>query len=642
MDNATLMYIVIGLLFIFFVVLLVFSAKSWRILHLITAFLVFVAAAVLVFFTAATLRTQQEWRSVYNGLVKKVAQQEADHQKLLTGVLTDVKSNEVSLDQAEAALERVLIDRGRVWRGVTAEAAGDTITLTINAAPPPAEEAPAEGEAPAGEEPAAEPPAEGEGEPAPPARPTGAHGIKTDSIIYAFLEGESELTGDLKGAPPFMVPVLYLGEFRVTNTTDTTITVQPTSRLTALQQASLGEGNWTIYDNMPVDAQYVFDGLTEEDLRILFPENRMTLSDEQYDARLIQIAPLFEGKTEAEVAAIIPKNKLFTSADYDALINQYLNSGKEVASPDDYPAGTIFWKDVKILSPVSIQVDAVLRDVKGTTYTQAFEMSAAKGVKRKEGEVVIGEAALVTTKAGDVMLDTSKPGVEAPAGEAAPEAGQLRLALTISETLKQKSDYDIPELWDGDEERAVLKALTALGEKELDAVLEAKSVQLDIGDVMRVHPETAQILIQNKLAEEVQAIYVRPLRDYAHYFRDTHRQELLLEDNARVIKADTATLIAANAKALEQVTYRADEIMKLQADRAGFQRELAAITAVDTQAQARVAQVRAKLSELYKTNLQLAATIKSLQTQWAAAARPAATAPAPSTPAPAPAAVSAP
>ena len=60
MDNATLMYIVIGLLFIFFVVLLVFSAKSWRVLHLITAFLVFIAAGFLMYFTAATLRTHQE------------------------------------------------------------------------------------------------------------------------------------------------------------------------------------------------------------------------------------------------------------------------------------------------------------------------------------------------------------------------------------------------------------------------------------------------------------------------------------------------------------------------------------------------------------------------------------------------------
>ena len=53
------------------------------------------------------------------------------------------------------------------------------------------------------------------------------------------------------------------------------------------------------------------------------------------------------------------------------------------------------------------------------------------------------------------------------------------------------------------------------------------------------------------------------------------------------MKADTATLVAANAKALEQETYRADEITKLKADREGFQREAAAITALAGQVETR-------------------------------------------------------
>jgi hypothetical protein len=232
---------------------------------------------------------------------------------------------------------------------------------------------------------------------------------------------------------------------------------------------------------------------------------------------------------------------------------------------------------------------------------------------------VIGETALVTSKPGDVEL------------------GQFRLALTVTETLKRASDYDIVELWDAEREPAILKALTELQPKDLEAVLEAKSVSLDIGDTAVLHPETAKFLIDNKLAEETKSIYVRPLRDYAHYFNDSQRQELLFEDSARVLKQDTETLVAANAKALEQVTYRDDEIKKLQADRTGFQREAAAIGAVAQQTEARYAAARAKLSELYKTNLQLAATIKSLQLRWAAEGRAT-----PSTPAPISEAVTAP
>lgn len=608
MDNATLMYVVVGLLFIFFVVMLVFSAKSWRVLHLITAFLVCVAAGALVFMTAATLRTHREWRSVYNALVKKVAEQEAEHQKLLVGELTKVESEVMSLRRAEAELQRVMMDRGRVWRGAVPDVGADSITLSISTVPaaPPAEgEAAAEppaAEAPPAEAPPADaPPAEGEA-PAP-AAPAGRHGIEANTIVYGFLEGESPLSGALKGNPPFAVPLLYLGEFRVTNRTDTTITVQPTSRLTPLQQASLGEGNWTLYDNMPVDAQYVFDGLGEEDLKALFPQERMTFSDQQYQARIAQLARFFEGKTPAEVAAIIPRDKvLLTDAEYNALIQQYLTSGKEVANPDDFPPSTI-WREVNITAPVSIQVDAVMRDVKGSTYTQTYEITAGTAVKRQDGTVVIGETALITSQPGDTEL------------------GQMRLALTLTESLKKMSDYEIGELWDRDREPPLLKALTALKSDELEAVLAAKSVDLDVGDVAVVHPETAKFLVDNKLATMGKAFYMRPLRDYSHYFNDSHRQELLFEDSARVIKQDTETLLAANAKAVEQVTYRSDEIAKLQADRDGFQREQAAITAVAEQAAVRNAAVRARLSELYKNNLELVATIKSLQLQWAAKAQ---------------------
>jgi hypothetical protein len=114
---------------------------------------------------------------------------------------------------------------------------------------------------------------------------------------------------------------------------------------------------------------------------------------------------------------------------------------------------------------------------------------------------------------------------------------------------------------------------------------------------------------------------MRPLRDYAQYFNDSLRQELLFEDAARVMIADTATMVAANAKALEQETYRSEESAKLKADREGFQREAAAIGEVLKQTEARFASVRSALSALYNANLKRAAEIKTLQLQWAAAAQ---------------------
>ena len=207
---------------------------------------------------------------------------------------------------------------------------------------------------------------------------------------------------------------------------------------------------------MPVDAHYAFDGLSEEDLRALFPQDRMTFSDQEYNSRIAQLASLFEGKTPADIAAMIPRDKLLlTDEQYAALIDQYRQSGTEVKNPDDFPPDTI-WKEVKLLSPVSIQVDAVLRDLKGTTYTQSYDMVASTAVKGPQNKVVIGDAEL---------MNHWLTAIEA-AGEQDKysEIGQLRLALAVSTALKRTSDFNIPELW---EDTALPRAAGAQAARQL-------------------------------------------------------------------------------------------------------------------------------------------------------------------------------
>lgn len=601
MDNATLMYIVLGLLVIFFIVLIIFSAKRWGVLHIVSAVFVFLAALVFVWMSAATLRTHQHWRSAVNALQKKIEAEQAEQQRLLVGELTKAEQTEDSIRDLEAAVQRALLDRGRVWRNCAPEVAADSIVLTVEgtlvpAGPdevepepdgePPADDAEAEPEA--GDEEGAEDPADEE--PADDAPPVRRHDIEASTILYGFLEGESRLSGELGG---YTVPSVYLGEFRVVSRTDTTVTLQPTARLSPLQQSSLAAGSWTLYDNMPVDAHFAFEGLSEGELKALFPLEKMTISDAQYSARITQLASYFEGISTADLTAKIPKNRmLMDQAEYQQFIDQYVRDG-EPAEPDDPPSH--IWKRVKFKVPTSIQVDAVLTDASGSTLSANFTQQAAVAVKRQAGEVVIAVPALVTGKPGDSNL------------------GPFPLSITATEGLKGVSDWDIPELWDDTQTPARLKTLNELTEKELDAVREAKSVLLDIDDEALVHPATARFLVENDIAEEVGAIYVRPLKDYAVFFNDSHRQELLFEDSARVIRQDTLTLIQANERAKEQETYRADERAKLLADRAGFRREQAAITAVAEAMQRRYVATRERLSQLYRTNLQLAEQVRAIQ-----------------------------
>ena len=650
MEPNVLMYIVIGLLSIFFIVLLIFSIKTWRVLHLLSAFMVFVSALFLVWFSAAALKTNSNWRKAVERYNEKVATEEAKAVALVEGTRAEddrpnipksqfdqIEYVDDSIRDVRAALERMLVDRGRVWRGCTpvVNNAGQpnvTVTLTVpatEAAAPEEEADPADGEAPAdGTDPAdGADPADGGDPPADPepAVPAGDHGIEPNTIVFGFLEGPSELTGDLRG---HTVPQLYLGEFRVIAETDTTITLQPTLRLSPLQAGSLAGGNWTVYDNMPVDSHYSFAGLSEEDLRILFKQERLSVDPDEYNVRLGELSRFFEGLPANELPNKIPLSRIaMNDAEYEEFIQSYLKNGQPIADAD---AQGRAWKRVSFNAPTSIQIDTVLETAAGDPTDENFEIRNAVARKRASGDIVIGEPALVVTKDDDVDL------------------GTFRLAMTVADSLKLVSDYDLEVLWNNYEagklwnpdlppnQQRTLKALSALDEDEakqkaaLETLLEAKSIEFDLGDTAIVDAATANFLTSTKIdgetgiADEVESVFVRPLRDYTTFFNDGYRQQLVFEDEAAVIQQDTVTLRGANTRALEQVTYRADEISKLQADRDGFQREMATMTGVLEVIEQRERAVRARLSQLFRTNVQLAERIHALQTQMADDAREAA------------------
>ena len=139
----------------------------------------------------------------------------------------------------------------------------------------------------------------------------------------------------------------------------------------------------------------------------------------------------------------------------------------------------------------------------------------------------------------------------------------------------------------------------------------AGRVQFNVGDIALFDAVTAQELITQGIAEEVERIYIRQLRDYEFLFHKMYRQLTIVEDKIAVTTQDIARLEAATSKTLELVSYREDEVAKLRDDKTGFEHERQEITryheALDGQYRATLQQ----LSTLYRESLALAEQINA-------------------------------
>ena len=96
------------------------------------------------------------------------------------------------------------------------------------------------------------------------------HGIETDSILYAFEQGEAG-PAEARGRQ-------FIGEFRVTNAAPEQIQLQPAGRF---DERSVGrlqqtQAPWILYENMPIDQHpdgrlQIFAGATPEQLQQMLP-----------------------------------------------------------------------------------------------------------------------------------------------------------------------------------------------------------------------------------------------------------------------------------------------------------------------------------------------------------------------------------
>jgi len=186
--------------------------------------LIGVASLVLFYMAARTLKTHQHWRELAGRLEQKIDQVRQDNVRLAEGA-----PNAPGIRQLRVALNKLLVDRRRMWRNcqpnVSIDREAGTAAVTLQT------------------------------------EQTAPHGIAPNTVLYAFEQSNAEKQGH------------YLGQFNVTQADQQRLTLSPTSRLSdrEIQTLAAARGPWTLYELMPQDNREVFAALSEEQKKALLP-----------------------------------------------------------------------------------------------------------------------------------------------------------------------------------------------------------------------------------------------------------------------------------------------------------------------------------------------------------------------------------
>jgi len=142
-------------------------------------------------------------------------------------------------------------------------------------------------------------------------------------------------------------------------------------------------------------------------------------------------------------------------------------------------------------------------------------------------------------------------------------------------------------------------------------------VKFEVDDLAVLDQQTADSLIAANTCQKVQVLYRRPLRDFQQLFAEAWFRHEELDRKIAVAKRDAESMVALKTKAEAQEAFHRGEKAKLEEDLRNFQTELKEVTNYEQALETAWIQSRQRLSELYRTNLQLAEDLKRLQFQMA-------------------------
>ncbi len=233
-------FAILGLLVVLviaFFVLVWKAAKDWRWYQIVPTIFTMLLAVVLIFPTAGVLGSRSAWHKKKEELEERVARIKVEHKVLKYGDPSDVNSEGIT--QLTQRLSEIALEAGRRWRDMRmTNINGNNITLVQQ-------------QQPAAQDPAlaglAGDDADADAAAAPPS-PL----IPETLVVYGFAEQPDP-------SIQATVPTVFLGEFHVTASTPTQVTISPTSPRNQRQMAVIQQAqSWSLYEMLPLDGHMPF------------------------------------------------------------------------------------------------------------------------------------------------------------------------------------------------------------------------------------------------------------------------------------------------------------------------------------------------------------------------------------------------
>ncbi|MEM6363725.1 MAG: hypothetical protein AAF745_04815 [Planctomycetota bacterium] len=279
------------------------ASADWRWYQVTPVVILMLLAVVFAYPTAGALKSRQAWHKVKEDLEERVERVRAEQLELKYGDPNNPLATDGALPLAKQ-LAILSVEAGRRWRGLQLGQAdfNGTPSITLSSPPPGGVEGlPEDNDADA------------------PALPL----IPKDLVVYGF--GERPQPG-----VDIPMPVFYLGEFRVTQSTPNQVTLTPTGPLLPAQIQAISQrqaSSWSVYELLPLDRHEAFiaEGSTPDD------NNLFGRMDEQLIRRLMGTG--------------LPPEELA----------RYLEDGRR-SQPDDPPLTR--WVKVQFTKNHSIVVDS--------------------------------------------------------------------------------------------------------------------------------------------------------------------------------------------------------------------------------------------------------------------------------------------
>jgi len=354
MGTAEIAIVVYGLIF---TVMLILSIKRWRWFHVFMMFLLLGSNVVLFSYAGRVLQIRHEWTQKYETNVINRDQAAKDLQELLYGTSPNGQIvSETSIANSLVAmrhdLQRILMGRGRVWRGATlgnVQGVQGIVNTTATAT-----------------------------------MADDQHGIEQGTRIFLFRETNITPAAGVPaavvpaavdpaaGVPAAVnaamvnVPAVYLGEYNVEANNGASITLKNVFAPKVFNPALMANGaSIVLYEKIPTDAHAPFAVKPND----RYKQQRGVFEDNQN--------PMFGLMDPAHVTGIFktvtdPLQQQLQTVDLAAMVDRFIADGSRLAEREAKPRNV--WFKIRftqdLTEPLSQNVngDDVQANIEGSDY----------------------------------------------------------------------------------------------------------------------------------------------------------------------------------------------------------------------------------------------------------------------------------